>query len=164
MCTWWCIPKQARNGLQGEKEWAGAENEKNGGGGGSRAEARVSINEEKLEWKEMKVELSWRGCCTRPFLLQATAAPLRAPRNEAGSDAGCSQQREEWERWIRGGEEVAFACPRVRRALTPSPQVIYHKPFSVFQQKQREENLLISSSNFVYEHINRGGEEIEAER
>lgn len=91
MCTWWCIPKQARNGLQGEKEWAGAENEKNGGGGGSRGEARVSINEEKLEWKEMKVELSWRGCCTRPFLLQAAAAPLRAPLNEAGSDAGCPQ-------------------------------------------------------------------------
>lgn len=58
MCTWWCIPKQARNGLQGEKEGASAENEKNGGGGGSRREARVSINEEKLEWKEMKVELS----------------------------------------------------------------------------------------------------------
>lgn len=101
----------------------------------------------------MKVELSWRGCCTRPFLLQAAAAPLRAPLNEAGSDAGCpqgGQQREERERWIREGEEVASACPRVQRALTPSPQVIYLR-------EQREENLLISSSDFVYKHINRGG-------
>lgn len=61
-----------------------------GGGGGSRGEARVSINEEKLEWKEMKVELSWRGCRTRPFLLRAAAAPPRAPLNDAGRHAGCS--------------------------------------------------------------------------
>lgn len=68
--------------------------------------------------------------------------------------AASSQRRE---RWIREGEEVAFTCPRVRRAHTPSPQVIYRKPILVYQHKQREENLLISSSDFVYEHINRGG-------
>lgn len=45
-------------------------------GGGK--ESRGEINEEKLEVKEMKVEVSWRGSYGRPFWLKAAAAPPRA--------------------------------------------------------------------------------------
>lgn len=165
MCTWWCIPKQAQNGLQGE-EGVSAANEKNGGGGGSRGEARDSINEEKLEWKEMKVEPSWRGCSTRPFLLQAAAVPLRAPLNEASSNAGCSGTSCQWEeqkRWIKGrwrGGLILSESPVRAYTLTTGhlPQASWC--FLIIHHNDRKETgQLICFSNVVYEQINR--EEVE---
>lgn len=50
------------------------------------------------------------------------------------------------------GEEVALACPRVLRVLTPSPQVIYRKPFLAMQHKQGRETVV---SLFVHQQIKR---------